>query len=139
MKKVLATLFIAVSLLSCKQNIDESDIEKLNGYWEIEEVILADVVKKEYKINETVDYFEVKNNAGFRKKVMPQFDGTYKTNNLSEKIKIIKTGDDFFIEYETTYGKWKEQVLEISDDNLVLRNPQELEYHYKKPVPFTLK
>lgn len=139
MKKAIATLFISISLSACQQNIDDSDIEKINGYWEIEEVILPDGNKKEYKISETIDYFEVKNSKGFRKKVMPQFDGTYKANDLSEDLKISKTGNDFFIEYQTDYGKWKEQILEISDENLVLKNQQKLEYHYKKPVPFTLK
>jgi len=139
MKKILSLLFITLSLLSCQQNIDDDDIAKINGYWEIEEVVLPDGEEKEYKISETVDFFEIKNNIGFRKKVMPQIDGTYKANDLQEDIKITKSGDTVFIEYSTAYAKWKEQVLKVSDENLVLKNKQNLEYHYKKPVPFTLK
>ena len=56
MKKIV--LFLVFSLLvSCKQSITEADLQNLNGYWEIEKVMLPDGEKKEYKINETVDFF----------------------------------------------------------------------------------
>ncbi len=139
MKNSVVTLFLAIVLVSCQQKISTNDIPKINGYWEIQKVILPGGNKKEYKINETVDYFEIKGNVGFRKKVMPQFDGTYKANDVSEEVQIIQDKDYFFIGYTTVYGKWKEQILEISDSELVLKNEQDLEYHYKKSIPFSLK
>ena len=74
--------------VSCKQAISEKDIAKINGYWEIENVVLADGTKKDYKINETIDFFEIKDNNGFRQKVMPQLDGTYLTNDIKEKFRF---------------------------------------------------
>jgi hypothetical protein len=138
MKKTIV-LFIGLALFSCNQKIEKNDIPKINGYWEIEKVVLPDGKEKEYKINETIDYFQVKGNKGFRKKVMPQFDGTYLVNDQKEDIVIFEKKGDFFIEYTTPYGKWKEQLLEISADELVLKNQQNLEYHYKKPIPFSIK
>ena len=56
MKKII--LFLVFGLfLSCKQSISESDLQNLNGYWEIEKVELPDGDKKEYKVNETIDCF----------------------------------------------------------------------------------
>ena len=81
MKKII--LFLVFGLfLSCKQSISESDLQNLNGYWEIEKVELPDGDKKEYKVNETIDFFKIEANKGFRKKVMPQLDGTYLTNDI---------------------------------------------------------
>ena len=138
MKKIVLGLVLFL-LISCQSQVDKEDIAKLNGYWEIENAVMSDGTKKEYKINETIDYFEVKNNVGFRKKVKPQLDGKYLVNNQQEKIKIIEKETQFFIEYTTSYAKWKEEIIEISDNNLVLKNEQNLEYHYKKPTPFSLK
>ena len=83
MKRILL-LFFLVSVLSCQQKIKETDISNLNGYWEIEKVELPDGDKKEYKVNETIDFFKIEANKGFRKKVMPQLDGSYLTNDVQE-------------------------------------------------------
>ena len=138
MKKIFFLLAI-ISFISCQQEIKQEDITKLNGYWEIKEVKKEDGEKKEYKVNETIDFFEVKKNVGFRQKVMPQFDGTFKTNNIKESIKIIDSNKVYFIQYTTDYGKWKEQIMELKDSTLVLKNKDNLEYTYKKFKPFSLK
>ena len=139
MKKLVLFVILFFSLSSCNQLITEKDISKINGYWEIEKVILKDGTKKEYTINETIDYFQIKNNNGFRKKVTPQLDGTYLVNNQLEKISITKKEEDYFINYTTNYSKFKEQIIEIHDSVLVLKNDQNIEYHYKKPIPFSVK
>ena len=138
MKKIV--LFLVFSLLvSCKQSIAEADLQNLNGYWEIEKVMLPDGEKKEYKINETVDFFKVEDKKGFRKKVMPQVDGTYLTNDSEEDITIFVKDGDATIRYKTNYANWDESIIKLTAEKLVLKNKQELEYHYKRPVPFTVK
>ena len=138
MKKISLLLF-ALLLISCHSTIKKEDIKKLNGYWEIKQVKFSTGKTKAYKINETIDYFELKDNQGFRQKVMPQFDGKFKTNNIKETIKILKKDNSFFIEYNTTYGKWNEEIITIEDSTLVLKNNQNLEYTYKKFKPFSFK
>ena len=139
MRKIVALLFVSVVTLSCGHSVSTEDLTKLNGYWEIEEAIMADGTKKEYPVNPTIDYFELKGKTGFRKKVMPQFDGTYRVNDLSEKIGILQKDGKTFINYTTEYAKWKEEILDINDEELVLKNQHNIEYHYKKPQPFTVK
>ena len=137
MKKIILLLLLAI--ISCNKEIDSKNLENLNGYWEIEKATDVDGNTKDYKINETIDYFFVKNNVGFRKKVMPQFDGKYLTNNLQEGIKVINNDDSFFIEYQTDFSSWKDEIIEISLDKLVLRNDQKTTYYYKKHIPFSIK
>ena len=139
MKKTLLLLFIATLFLSCKKSISEKDISKMNGYWEIEKVELPDGNKKDYKVNETIDFFQIKDKAGFRQKVMPQLDGKYLTNGIKENISIYNENGDYFINYSTNYGKWKEEIIEIKDSVLVLKNKEQLEYHYKRQIPFSIK
>lgn len=138
MKKILF-LFVLSTVLSCKQKISHADILNLNGYWEIEKVILPDGEKKEYKINETIDFFKVENKKGFRKKMMPQFDGTYLTNDINEDLEIIIKDEHATIKYTTDFANWEETIIELTAEKLVLKNKQELEYHYKRPIPFTVK
>ncbi|WP_235921911.1 hypothetical protein [Flavobacterium phycosphaerae] len=70
---------------------------------------------------------------------MPQFDGRYKTNDIKENIKIVSKDNDYFIEYNTKYGKWQEEIMELADSTLVLKNKDQLEYTYKRFTPFSLK
>lgn len=139
MKKTILLFIAFASLTACKEKVKPEDISKINGYWEIESVNLPDGKEKNYKINETIDYFEIKKDSGFRKKVMPQFDGKYLVNDESEKIKVVYQGDKVFLNYTTSYSEWKEEVLEVSDVNLVLKNEAEIEYEYKRPTPFSIK
>ena len=139
MKNFLKIMPFFLFLIACQQKIDSKDIQKLNGYWEIEKVVSAEGVKKNYNVNETIDFFQIKNNSGFRKKVMPQFDGRYLVNNQSEGIKIIEKDNKTYISYTTPYAKWNEQIIELSDAKLVLKNEQNIEYQYKKPIPFSVK
>ncbi|MFD2908130.1 lipocalin family protein [Flavobacterium ardleyense] len=138
MKKVVLFLVFGV-LVSCKQFIAETDLQYLNGYWEIEKVMMPDGEKKEYKINETVDFFKVEDKKGFRKKVMPQVDGTYLTNDINEDLAINVKEGVATIKYTTEFANWDETIIELTADKLVLKNKQELEYHYKRPIPFTVK
>ncbi|NHM03924.1 lipocalin-like domain-containing protein [Flavobacterium celericrescens] len=138
MKKII--LFLVFGLfLSCKQSISETDLQNLNGYWEIEKVELPDGDKKEYKVNETIDFFKISDKKGFRSKVMPQIDGTYLTNDLKEDVVIVLKDGDATIQYKTNYANWNEEIIELSKDKLVVKNQQDLEYHYKRPAKFSIK
>jgi hypothetical protein len=129
----------SLTLVSCNTEVKKEDLTKLNGYWEIKQVTLANGENKDYKVNETIDFFEVKDNVGFRQKVMPQFDGKYKTNGIKENLKIFTVENTYFIECKTDYGKWNEEIITLEDSTLVLKNKQNLIYTYKKYQPFSLK
>lgn len=144
MKKI-GLFFLLLLLLSCHSNIKKVDIAKINGYWEIKQVKLATGKTKDYKINETIDYFEIQQAqtdnevVGFRQKVLPQFDGKFQTNGIKENIKVIQKDNSFYIEYTTKFGKWNEEIMTIEDSTLILKNKDNLEYTYKKFKPFSIK
>ena len=138
MKKTFAILFISVLFICCKQKINPTDIAKINGYWEIEKVTFDKGDDKDYKINESYDFFEIKGNKGIRKKVMPQLDGTFLVNDTFENVVVRFADDKVFLDYQTDYAKWTEEVITLSAEELVLVNKEKTEYHYKKATSINL-
>ena len=133
MKNLVGFLFVSLFFISCQQKIKPEDLVNINGYWEIEKVGFDKGEDKQYVMNESYDYFEIwKNNYGFRKKVMPQLDGTFIVNDTYENIKIRFKDDQVFMDYVTPYAKWTEELIAVTEDKLVFKNQDEKEYHYKK-------
>ena len=139
MKKIAVVFLLGILSLACKKEISDQELTKLNGYWEIEKAEMPDGTKKEYTINTTIDFFKVDNKKGFRKKVMPQLDGKYLMNDLAENIQLENIDGNVIVHYTTPYAKWKEEILEFSDDKLVVKNEQDITYYYKRAIQFSLK
>ena len=138
MKKIFGILFISLLFVACQQKIQPNDIAKINGYWEIEKVTFDTGKDKDYGMNESYDYFEIKDNKGIRKKVMPQLDGTFLVNDTFENVTIRFTDDKVFLDYVTPYMKWSEELISLSAAELVLLNKEKTEYHYKKTTATNL-
>lgn len=138
MKNTFIVLILSFLVFSCKSDIKPADIAKLNGYWEIEKVIFDKGEEKEYKMNETYDFFEIKGKVGIRKKVMPQLDGTFRVNDTFENVTVRFVGDQVFLDYKTPYAKWSEELISISDEKLVVKNQEKKEYQYKKAGPVNI-
>tara|TARA_R110000868_G_scaffold6729_1_gene37603 strand:- start:6250 stop:6690 length:441 start_codon:yes stop_codon:yes gene_type:complete len=138
MKNMFRILLLSLFFVGCQQKIQPADIAKINGYWEIEKVVFDKGEDKDYKMNESYDYFEIANNKGIRKKVMPQLNGTFLVNDAYEKVTVRFDKDKVFLDYVTDYAKWSEELVALSDKELVLKNAENKEYHYKKTGPINL-
>lgn len=138
MRNLALILFVATQIISCTKPVSKEDIPKLNGYWEIEKVDFPDGKDKKYSMNETYDYFKIKDNKGFRTKVSPQLDGTFLTNGDSEQVEILEIDGKFYIHYATSFSKWKEKIISISDEKLVIENESKKEYQYKRAAPINI-
>lgn len=137
MKKIIALLLLMV-VFGCTDNL-EDNISYMNGYWEIKEVTLPDGSKREYTFSETIDFFEVNDSLiGFRKKMKPNFDGTFSTSEDAEALQIKIENDSLNIYYSTPYAKWKETILDVSEDQIVIQNQAKLRYTYKRYEPLEL-
>lgn len=133
MKKTFRILVLSLLFVGCQQKIKPTEIAKINGYWEIEKVVFDAGEDKEYRMNENFDYFQIgSNNKGFRKKVMPQLNGTFLVNDTFENVVVRFANDKVYLDYSTPYMKWTEELIALSDVELVLVNAEKKEYHYKK-------
>jgi hypothetical protein len=131
MKKILS-YFILFVLLSCSETIQESDLEKLNGLWEIEKVKLSDETEKEYKINEAVEQIQFENKKGIRRKVRLVYNGNFLLNNVIQKFTIEEKDNSFYILNHTEFSDWKEEIKLLTNESLMLENEQGMKYYYKK-------
>ncbi|UJH92116.1 hypothetical protein LZ575_05870 [Antarcticibacterium sp. 1MA-6-2] len=135
MKKLLILFVFPLLLLACNDQSPEEQVKNLEGYWEIEQVEFPGDSLRTYKFNETIDYFQVDGKVGFRKKVRPQFDGSYQITDDEEQIELKIEEDELFLYYTTPFTSWKEKVLKAEEDEMELKNEQGLIYHYKRFTP----
>jgi len=137
MKRFLITSLL-ILLASCNGKINQEDLIQLNGYWEIEKVILASGELKEYKINTTVDYIQIEKDQGFRKKVYPKLDGSFDTTDDAKKFSVIDSSGVLLLSYENSLSSWKEQLLTLDKNSFSVKNEEEITYYYKKFIPINI-
>jgi hypothetical protein len=135
MKKYIGVMILAFLITGCNNQEPAEQLDHLNGYWEIERVEFSEDSIREFKINENVDFIEIKDGTGFRKKVRPQFDGTYTVTNDAEKVVAKIEEGKLNLYYTTPFDSWKETVIKAEEDKLSLKNDRGIIYHYKRFTP----
>lgn len=136
MKRVVL-LLIFIFLLSCN-SVSVERLTLLNGYWEIDRVEFPNGGEKEYKINSTVDYIQLEGLEGFKKKVVPRFDGIFETSDDAEPFQIKITQDIYILSYVNNLSEWQETLIAIEDDAFTIQNADGILYHYKRFVPISV-
>lgn len=104
----------------------------ITGYWEIEKVTTPDGESKTFTMNMLVDYIEIENLEGFRKKAAPQPDGTYLITDDAEAILVEINDNKLQLIYSTPFDQWTETVLKADENQLVLKNETGTVYTYKR-------
>ena len=95
---------------------------------------MPDGSSKEFKINETIDFIKLDEMNGFRNKVIPQLDGKLLSNNLTEKFTIVEKENAFWFQYKTEHASWEEELIALNNEEMVVKNSNELIYFYKKRI-----
>ena len=114
-------------------------IDHLQGYWEIDQVILSDGSERTYNYNDTIDYIEITDSMiGYRKKMKPNFNGTFEASKDATKFKLKVEGDSLNIYYETQNSIWKETVLHANESSLKIINQNKDVYLYRVYEPILL-
>ena len=131
MKKTII-LFCLCITFSCDEK-PSLDISLLNGYWEIQSVKQNNKLLKTYPFSGTIDFFEVNNNKGLRKKVNPKFDGKFITSMHQINFNVYQ-GDNNKTQieyYDLNNNKFIETIIKLDSVNLYLTNKDNYIYHYK--------
>ena len=138
MKKYGIVLVILL-FFSCGKTVKESELDLLNGYWVITEVQFANGGKKEYKMSPSVDYIQLENLKGFRKKVNPKFNGSFETSDDAESFVIQKEGELFSLMYKNNLSEWKETLIDLSEQSFSVKNAEGTVYQYKRFEPLNIE
>jgi|SRR5690625_70797 len=113
---------------------DEEIIKNLNGYWKIEKVDRPEFNDiREYKFSNYADYIEVYPNMdGFRIKLQPQLDSTYKRTSNAETFVIKRENDSIRMHYSTPMDEWTETLISLNKDQFTVQNERGFKYTYKR-------
>ena len=126
-------------LTACTTSVSKEELLKLNGYWEIVEVEFSNGQKKSYKVNPSIDYIELKEMKGFKKKVQPKFDGTYNVSNDNEPFTIIEKEGVFAFVYTNSLSEWEEKLIHVGDNTFTIKNEDNITYTYKRYEPIKIE
>mgnify|MGYP003109120144 CR=1 FL=1 len=138
LQKFISLIIISVVISSCSKN-PEDYLEHIEGYWEIERVTLKDGSSKEYNYNDTIDFISLEDSLqGIRKKMKPNFMGTFETSNDAETFTIKIENDSLNVYYKTPFDSWKETILLATKDQLKVVNKHEAVFLYKRYEPLNL-
>lgn len=132
-------LILGLCITGCNKQDPKEQLQHLDGYWEITKVEISKDSIREYGFNELIDFFELEDGNGFRKKVKPQLDGSYQITQDAEKVEARIEEDQLYLYYSTLYDNWKEKVLLAEEKSLKLENERGIIYHYKRFTPFIEK
>jgi len=137
MKKIL--FIITLLYLGCKPNPSRY-AEFINGYWEIENVCKNGELLKQFKINQRIDFFKINNDlSGYRKKLKPNFDGTYTSSNDKLNFQLeIKLHNRIYLVYIDNNTTFSEEVIKVNNKSLTLKNDKGLVYNYKAYKPLEI-
>ena len=135
-------MIVILCFLSCKEQKTYSleDFQRMNGYWEITTVIFPDGTEKPYKANTTIDYIAIEGDKGYKKKVYPNLNGTFKTSDDAITFRILnKVQSGYYLSYDNALGGWQEKINYIGTDFFSLKFDDGNVYCYSRFEPINIQ
>ncbi|MEJ6545799.1 MAG: hypothetical protein QNL89_05445 [Flavobacteriaceae bacterium] len=137
MQKHLYLLLLFTVITACKSSIQEGEISRLEGYWEITKVVFQDGTTKPYTVNTTVDYIGIDGFNGYIKKMKPGLNGRYQTSNKAAQFKLIQKDGLWEMHFE---GDQKStlSLLELDSLEYAVKDQGQVRYYYKRYEPINI-
>jgi hypothetical protein len=137
MQKHLYLLLLLTIITACKSSIQEGEISRLEGYWEITKVVFQDGITKPYTVNTTVDYIGIDGFNGYIKKMKPGLNGRYQTSNKAAQFKLIQKDGLWEMHFE---GDQKStlSLLELDSLEYAVKDQGQVRYYYKRYEPINI-
>lgn len=138
MQKHLYLILLLTVITACKSSIQEGEITRLEGYWEITKVVFQDGTTKPYTVNTTVDYIGIDGFNGYIKKMKPGLNGRYQTSNKAAQFKLIQKDGLWEMHFE---GDQKStlSLLELDSLEYAVKDQGQVRYYYKRYEPINIK
>ena len=115
----------------CISNSSKINLELLNGYWKINFITQKNETFRPNGLAKLVDHYSLENKNGIRKKAQPLIENKFIVTEDESPFKIVDKENDYFIEFETKWYKWREKIIKLSESELILEH-QEKKYHYTR-------
>lgn len=125
-------LFVTLILVSgCNSKIEESDLALINGYWRIDFITQKNETFRPKGLSKLIDHYSLEKGKGLRKKVQPLIDNKFFVTNDQNPFTVVYEGSDCYVQFETQWDQWREKILKLNEEELVLEH-SEKKYHYVK-------
>ena len=132
MKFFYCLLFVfIINSNGCISNSSKINLELLNGYWKINFITQKNETFRPNGLAKLVDHYSVEKKNGIRKKAQPMIENKFIVTEDESPFKIVNKENDYFIEFETKWYKWREKIIRLSKSELILEH-QEKKYHYTR-------
>ncbi len=138
MRRILSFLLVLMLWACNDPSVNQDDLHYLNGYWEISEVEFPDGSIKEYGLNTNIDFIQLKDDKGYRKKMKPKFDGTYDTSKDIEGFTVSNVNETIILRYSTDLSNWEEKLVQLDSLTFSVTNEEGVIYKYKRFEPIKI-
>ena len=129
-KKKIAMQYLLILLISCSS--ERVQIDKLEGYWEIE-FIYQNGEKFIPKLSNSIfDHYQIQYPKGFLNKVSLEVDESFRTSDDKTSFEIEKNNDKYYINYKSRWDEWKSRINFLDSQKLILEIGNRT-FHYKRP------
>ena len=129
-KKKIAMQYLLILLVNCYS--ERVQIDKLEGYWEIE-FINQNGEKFIPKLSNSIfDHYQIQYPKGFLNKVTLELDDSFKTSNDKTSFEIEKNNDKYYLNYKSRWDEWKSRINFLDSQKLILEIGNRT-FHYKRP------
>jgi hypothetical protein len=78
-----------------------------------------------------LDYYELKEKNGVRKKVQLQLGNKFLVTEDLNNFKITFRCMNYYLNFQTAWDQWQEKIIKLNENKLILEH-KEKRYHYKR-------
>ena len=105
-------------------NTPTPDLSLLNGYWEIDYITHKNETFDPKGASRLVDFYEIKDATGVRKKVQPQLNNKFLVTDDINIFDIISQNNTYVLSFKTVWDQWQEKILKLNENQLVLEHQE---------------
>jgi hypothetical protein len=129
MKKI-SYLMLIFLMISCSSN--EEKIQAIEGYWNIDEVILSDGTDREFPFSNHMDHFEIDGFKGVKNRVSPRYNGSFVSFGNPIYFQWEEKDGDLCLTFQEGDGIYTQKVKKATKKTLVLLHENGTRYTYKR-------
>ena len=97
------------------------------------------ILKLEKPDSQLGKIIQIENGKGFRKKLKPQFDGTYDTSKDVESLSTATTNGSILLRYSTPLSEWEEKLVQLDSLSFSVVNDEGVTYRYNRFEPIKIQ
>ena len=132
MKKIIYLILVSV-VISCTSNEDK--IKAVEGYWNIEQVLMPDGNEREFPFSNHMDHFEIDGYKGVNNRVSPTYDGGFISYGNPIYFEWEEKDGDIWLTFQEGEASYKQTVKKATKETLVLLHENGTRYTYKSYTP----